>query len=219
MTRRTRTPRDGDLVLVTGASRSGKSRYVYTVAKDSPCLIIWDPKDEYGNLAKRRVTTPIELAHVPRAAKDLRLRYVFEDDAHDEFDKVCLCVLAWASYGIPVTFIAEEIADVTTPQKATKGWGMLVRQGRGRGITTYAVTQAPSESDKTTIRNANIKHVCTLPFPDDRRRMEKAIHVDRGALDALSFNDKRGDFVHYVEGQPLQWGVLDFTSGRVTARK
>ncbi len=52
-----------------------------------------------------------------------------------------------------LTVIVEELADVTTPQKAPESWGVLLRRGRKYGISTYAVTQRIQEIDKTIIGN------------------------------------------------------------------
>ena len=98
---------------------------------------------------------------------------------------------------------------MTPPGKANNAWGTLLRQGRGRGITVYGITQSPAESDKTIVRNANRFHVCRLGTVPDRRTMEKTIDLPAGSLDKLTATAKAGAFVEY-DGLVHQWGVMRF---------
>lgn len=208
---------NADLEYYIGTSRSGKSRAIHA-RLGGGAFIGWDPQDEYAHLAPAAVGSATELrslwARKPAAVE--RVRVVSQDDGRrlrEQFVLTCMAVLAYRDAlpeREPLTFVAEELADVTNPGKATAGWGMLLRTGRKRNIRTIGVAQFPAEADKTILRNANIVHVCTLQRGIDRRQIEKEFDLNRGDLDRLSFDRRGGDFVRLVQGQRPQWGRLDF---------
>lgn len=171
--------------VVCGSSGSGKSTLVKREIHGRPRVLVWDVDAEYCDLPGFRivrsgaellrlleVTRAGRLAFVPRSAKD--------------FELWSLAALAWGD----CTVVAEETADVTSPGKAPAGWGQLVRRGRKRGVELYAVTQAPSESDKTVMRNRSRLLVGYLERADDRAYLARELDVDQGVIDAL---------------QPLEW--------------
>jgi len=218
--------RNGDLVLVTGASRSGKSRYVNTNIDKHRAVIVWDPQDEYGKFAPECFSDAQQLRALwsgKVAARRVRVHCPYDGaELKHQFSLTCMAGLAYRSelkQSGPVVFVAEELADVTNPGKATQGWGMLQRTGRKRNITTYGITQSPAESDKTIVRNANIVHCCALGRAIDRRYMEKELDLPRDSLNALNFGDKSGDFVHWTRGKGAQWGSLNFSTGRTTPKR
>ncbi len=207
---------NGDLYLVTGMSRAGKTRWVETQIADADRLVVWDPKNEWGRVVVGEHTTDVQSIPIQvRAMARGKLRYVPGANLQREFQIVSQAVLAIAALHGPVVFVAEELADVCPPGKAVGSWGTVMRQGRGRQITTYGITQAPAESDKTIIRNANVIHCCKLGREADRRYMEKELDIAPGALDRLTVSDTFGDFVEKREGGEPITGRLTFKTGKI----
>ncbi|HET8882608.1 MAG TPA: hypothetical protein VFM56_10580 [Solimonas sp.] len=168
------------ITVVVGSSGSGKSAWLKRQIKTARRLIVWDPDDEYGGAGFHRVTTIAQLAEALRGASAGRFAFVPASPA--QFDAWSLCAFAWGN----CVAVAEETADVTTPGKAPPGWGTLVRRGRKRGITLYAVTQRPSESDKTVIGNATCLHVCMLARAADRQYMARELDVQQSEIDRIA---------------------------------
>jgi DNA helicase HerA-like ATPase len=94
--------------------------------------------------------------------------------------------------------VAEETADVTNPGKAPPGWGELVRRGRKREITLYAITQRPAESDKTAFTNASMLHVGNLNRYQDRVYISRELDCAETEIAAL---------------KPLDWIERDRRTG------
>ena len=122
---------NGDLHLVTGMSRAGKTRFVETQIADAVRLVVWDPKDEWGEVVKGEKIADVHAIplHVKTMARG-KLRYVPSTDPVREFQIVSQAVLAIAALHGPVVFVAEELADVCPPGKANGPWGTVMRQGR-----------------------------------------------------------------------------------------
>jgi hypothetical protein len=147
---------DGRLIVVSGASRCGKTTQVANEAKSGNRVCAWDPEDQWAQLPGwRKVTTRQELLAAMQARGHLRIAYVAGGDLKAEFDYWCGVVLYAGRYIAPLTVIAEELADVTTPSKAPGNWGILIRRGLKRGITIYAISQRWAEADKTCMGNAS----------------------------------------------------------------
>ena len=166
------TSREAKIVVVTGSSGSGKSLWTKQQIKGAKRLIIWDIDDEYSGSVRgvERVTSIKELAAKLKKAKTGKFAYVGKVS---DFELFCRAAFAWAN----CTCVVEELADVTTPAKAPEGWGQLVRRGRKYGIEIYAVTQRPSESDKTIIGNASIIHAGRMNRAQDRAYMAKEMDI------------------------------------------
>jgi len=173
--------RKAEIITVCGSSGSGKSAWVkQQIAKDKR-VIIWDTDDEYQSITNNRAATIPELTALMRQAGDKKpmcIRLVC-DGAY--FNLWSAAVFAFGN----CTAVAEELADVTTPSKAPAGWGQLVRRGRKRGIKIFAVTQRPSESDKTTIGNASAIHCGMLNRSADRKYMAAELDITEQELSAL----------------------------------
>lgn len=177
--------RSASITVVVGSSGSGKSAWLKRQLATARRVVVWDPDDEYAGMRGfTRVTTIAALAAALKGATAGRFALVPGSLA--QFDAWALCAFAWGN----CTAVAEETADVTSPGKAPPGWGTLVRRGRKRGVTLYAVTQRPSESDKTVIGNATRLHVCMLARAADRQYMAREMDLPQATLDAV---------------QPLEW--------------
>ncbi|MBE0471515.1 MAG: hypothetical protein IBX55_18640 [Methyloprofundus sp.] len=178
--RKVDTSRAAKIVVVTGKSGSGKSAWTKKQISRSSRLIIWDIDDEYSGAVKgiKRITNIKELAS--ELKKTVRGKFAFVGAVSD-FDLFCRCAFAWGD----CVCVVEELADVTSPGKAPPAWGQLVRRGRKYGISIYAVTQRPAESDKTIIGNASLLHVCQMQKATDRRYMAAEMDISQTEIDQL----------------------------------
>lgn len=196
----------GRLVIISGASQSGKTHYARHSAAMSSRCIVWDPEDQWSQLPGfRKVNDRRELLKLVMATKgQLRVAFVAGGDLRGAFDFWSRCAFYWGRFLGPCTVIAEELADVSTPAKASGSWGVLVRRGLKRGITIYAISQRWAEADKTAIGNAS----CFVIFrstPEDTVYMAKktgAPYISIAGLHPRQF----------IEVDALTWRV----SGRQT---
>lgn len=167
------------IIVVCGSSGSGKSAWVKQQLAGAARVCAWDPDGEYAEL--RGFTAITRARDLPRVlARSRAGRFAFVAPLA-AFDHWALCVFGWGN----CVAIAEETADVTSPGKAPPGFGQLIRKGRRRGITLYAITQRPSESDKTALGNATRLHVCQMVRAKDRAYMAAELDCPPENLAAL----------------------------------
>lgn len=179
---------------IMGGSGSGKSFYVKSQIKDAPRLIIFDPDDEYGELANvEAFAKPSALFEYIDGRDKFRVRLV--RNGKPFFDWLCGVVL----YMGHCVFVAEEIADVTSVSKAGEHWGALVRRGRKYGVKIFAVSQRPSEADKTIFTQVNKLRTGRLDGEGDQKRVAHNMGVPAETvmnlqpLDFLELNRKTGE--------------------------
>jgi len=184
------TTRKACIELFCGSSGSGKSYKVKSKIKKAKRLVIFDPDDEYSDVANIITvrTAQALLAKLKQNPKGgLRIRYVANGEA--AFNVWAKAAFAWGN----CVAVAEEIAGVTSPGKAPAGWHTLVSRGRKRGITIYAVTQRPSESDKTILGNLSKIWVGRMARAKDRKYMATELDVherDLAELKALDYLER-----------------------------
>jgi hypothetical protein len=120
-----------------------------------------------------------------------------------EFDAFCRLAWVWirAARG---ALVIEELASVTTPGKAPPAWGDIVRAGLRYGPSLYALTQRPSESDKTVMGNATVIHSHAMARANDRRYMAAELDTDPAELAKL---------------RPLEWVERDRRTGELRRGK
>ncbi|MGE0350392.1 hypothetical protein [Hydrogenophaga sp.] len=181
---------DGELNVIAGASRSGKTAWTLRQVKAEKRIIAWDPEDQWSQVRGfTKITTRAALLAAIKKPGPMKLAYVAGGDLKAEFDFCCACVMYAGRYVEPLVFIAEELADVTTPSKAPGNWGILLRRGLKRGISIFAISQRWAEADKTAIGNAT-RYVCFSMGGEDVFYMHRKtlIPVEQlGALKALEF--------------------------------
>ena len=208
--------RSAAIVAVMGASGTGKSAWTkqQLLAGRPDRLLIWDPEGEYTDLA-HQVTDPRELM---RLAQFDRFALAFygaaaPELAEQQFAFVCRLAFELASrHGRPITFAADELQEVTKPNRAPPEWAAVVRRGRKFGISVYGIGQRPAEIDKTLFSNASRMHIGRLSFQDDQRTFGAALGVapaEIAALDDLEYFDR-----DMRAGTPAVRGRLQFAKPR-----
>jgi hypothetical protein len=177
---------DGRLIVVGGASRSGKTVHVKKRTKADRRIVAWDPEDQWSQESGyRKITTRAELMKAIQSPGHMRLAFVAGGELKDEFNFWAGAVYYAGRYIAPLVAIAEELADVTTPSKAPGHWGILLRRGLKRGITIYAISQRWAEADKTAIGNASEFVLFRQSSGDDVLYLSRKTRVPVSDLEAL----------------------------------
>lgn len=176
---------DGRLNVVSGSSRCGKSTMVAKEIRAVRRAVAWDPEDQWSNeVGFRKISTRKELLAAIVTPGHMKLAYVAGGDLKEEFNFLCAAVMYAGRYVAPLDYIAEELADVTTPSKAPGSWGILVRRGLKRGITIWAISQRWAEADKTAIGNAS-EYICFMPRQGDLKYVADKTGVPMDDLASL----------------------------------
>lgn len=190
---------DGRLIVIAGASRSGKTAYA-KIAVDEALPELnnrawaWDPEDQWGQLPGwKRVTNRAELLALAHQGGPQRVAFVAGGDLVKAFDFWAGCVQYACRYVAPMAAVAEEVADVTSPAKAPGNWGILLRRGLKRGAVIVALSQRWAEADKTALGNASEFVIFRQVTGDDSRYMSRKTRVPESEINALP----PLHFVHY----------------------
>lgn len=177
---------DGRLVVVAGASRSGKTVHVTRRVNNEPRVFVWDPEDQWARLPNyHRVTRRAELLRAVQRPGSAHLAYVAGGALAVEFDFWCGCVYYAGRYVGPLVAVAEEVADVTSTAKAPGNWGILLRRGLKRGVTIFAISQRWAEADKTAVGNASEFVLFRMSSGDDIAYMARKTRVPATELEGL----------------------------------
>lgn len=209
---------DGKLAVVCGKSRSGKSAWTkQQVAKLEPVVggrvIVFDIKGEYSAAQGFTVVNKLsELGRLLQASTGpLKVAYC-PVNAKKEFGPWAGMALTWCKQS-PCIIIAEETAAVTSPNKAPEGWHRVCSQSLGFGAFVFAITQRPSESDKTAFGNASIIHCCKMARDGDRAYMAKELDCPKAMIVDLKADQDTGEFTYIerdIDGETLTEGRLTF---------
>lgn len=192
---------DGRLIVVGGASRSGKTAYVRRQVEKEPRAWAWDPEDQWAELPGwHRVTSAAELITLAQSPGPQRVAYVAGGDLSAAFGVWAGLVLYAARYVKPLVAVAEELADVTTPAKAPGNWGILLRRGLKRGLRVYAISQRWQEADKTALGNASEFVLFRQVGPTAARYLSRMTGVAESAIPLA----------------PLEFVRFDPTNGKTT---
>lgn len=175
--RRPDNSRPAQIVVVCGSTGTGKSHGIKAGIARERTVLVWDAKNEYGELPGFRSThDPAEFVRLARAGGRVALA------APPELFPFWARVV-WARGDCLA--VAEELAGVTGTAKACGAWHQILTQGRGYGIRTIGVTQRPAEIDKTIIGNATLIRAHRLTRFEDRRYVARELDVSIETLGAL----------------------------------
>lgn len=196
---------DGRIVVVSGASRSGKTAMVRKLLAKARRIWAWDPEDQWAQLPGFvRVTNRKQLAAAVAKKGPQKLAYVTGGDLKEEFNFFCQCAMYAGRYVEAMEVIAEELADVTSQSKAPGHWGILVRRGLKRGIGIWCISQRWAEADKTAMGNASDFILFRCATGSDADYLEKKTGVGAAEL---------------VNMPPLSWVKKDNLTGKITRGK
>jgi hypothetical protein len=181
---------DGDMIYHAGASRTFKTVRARVDLKDARRLLVWDPKGRWAQTDRcTAVSTRHDLLRRLRSNPTGPARLAFVAFAKDDFDFWGAAAFWWGraagEKGIRTNVLAEEIANVTSPQKAPQGFHQLISQGLEFGITIHVITQSPMESEKTSFRNRTLLRVGQCERDDDAAYLARELRVPREKVDAL----------------------------------
>jgi hypothetical protein len=198
---------DGRLIVIAGASRSGKTAWTSRAVRHDRRVIAWDPEDQWARLRGwRRITSRADLLAACQQAGPARIAFVAGGDLKPEFDFWAACAQYWGRYHGACSVVAEELADVTSAAKAPGNWGILLRRGLKRGVTIYAISQRWAEADKTAVGNASEFVLFRMSSGDDIRYMSRKTRVP----DTELLNLKPLEFVRYTVTGEFERGKLKF---------
>lgn len=161
-----------------GASGSGKGVSINRLldAEKPARLIIWDPRDEYGKRAPRYDQMSYLIGAVRHAkGGPVRARFVPGGTADLKETFGMLCRVAFVAGNL--TFLAEELSDVTQPSWAPPAWKQVITQGRHQGLHVIGAAQRPALVDKNFLGNATYIRCFALRYDDDCTAMAKALRV------------------------------------------
>jgi hypothetical protein len=202
---------DGKLFIACGASRSGKTAWVKEQIKNQTRVMVWDVEGAYT--IGKRISNKNDLYKWLVSGSGS----VCYTGALSDFDYFCQVAFCWARKiylkAKPSVLVVEELADVTSPAKAPPGWGIVVRRGLKYDLTIYAITQRPSESDKTCFGNASMIHCCRLSTATDCRYMADQLGIPVAEIQGMRSDSEanRWDFLQRnQENGKISRGFLSF---------
>ncbi|WP_222864298.1 hypothetical protein [Comamonas sp. Z3] len=177
---------DGQLVVIAGASRSGKTAWTRKRVAKARRIWAWDPEAQWCELPGwRKVSTRAELLAWAQKPGNQKIAFVAGGQLKEDFDFWAGAVMYAGRYVQPLDAVAEELADVTTPSKAPGNWGILVRRGLKRGISLYCISQRWSEADKTAFGNASDFVIFRQSSGDDVSYLARKTRVEQGEINGL----------------------------------
>ena len=177
---------DGQLFVIAGASRSGKTAWTRKSIAKARRIWAWDPEAQWCELPGwRKVSTRAELLAMAQKPGPQKVAFVAGGQLKEDFDFWAGAVMYAGRYVAPLDAVAEELADVTTPSKAPGNWGILVRRGLKRGISLYCISQRWSEADKTAFGNASDFVIFRQSSGDDVAYLARKTRVEQGEINGL----------------------------------
>jgi len=149
---------DGQIYLIAGATRSGKTAWMRRNLLQHERALIWDVEGEWSQLPNTYTVTSVsylqELTQAATPGKQYHIAFVPGGNLKKQFDDFCRIAFNWGNKHDKTAVVVEELADVTPPGKAPDAWGIVLRRGCKRGMRVYGITNRPAESDKTIIAQA-----------------------------------------------------------------
>jgi hypothetical protein len=170
--------------VIVGASGSGKSAFLrQNIDFKQNRIIAWDPDEDFRLPRVRSVDTFVKLCKKQGFGKIRAALTV--DPTVENFERFAQVAFAICHAQAKITILADEIADVTSPAKASLHWGQLSRKVRKYGGILYACTQRPEECDKTIFNQAHVKWVGALGSTAAYKKMAQEMDIPLNDLKRL----------------------------------
>lgn len=179
--------RSADLVAAFfGARGQGKSTQAkhYLAVTAPRRLLICDPMDEYGAIA-RRVESLAQLELLTRRTPEFQLRYVIPTGTPKQtFARFnAFCAIGFERGDL--TLLVEELQLVTLPSWGPPAWSQCTLRGRHRRIRLIGLAQRPASVDKNFLSQCTAISTCRLSFGDDVDYMARTLGVPRDRIFGL----------------------------------
>lgn len=200
---------EANIYGVMGSTGSGKSAWVKQalLKKSDRRLAIWDYKREYGTDYASLITENLGQAVRALARGDFRVSFrpSFDDKTRaGQFNVFCKAV--WHAKN--AICLVEELAMVTTPQRAPEGWKQLTCTGRSEGITIIGLSQRPAQVDKDFFDNCTQLHCGFLAGKRSRQVMADELGVTEADIAALG----NLEYIHkMLRTKEISWGKVKKT--------
>lgn len=186
--------KDGQLVIISGSSRCGKTVKTTRLVRGFETVFVWDIEAQWcKQKGYKKINSLSELKKLVKAGTRGRFAYVSGGNLKAEFELFCMCVSYYGTFHGQCAVVAEELADVTSTAKAGDNWGMLCRRGLKRGISIFAISQRWAEADKTALGNATDFYLFRMASGSDIEYMSKKTRVPISRLELL----KPLEYVHF----------------------
>lgn len=204
------------VIAALGGRGSGKSAWVKQLPAVTGArrLLIWDFMREYQEHAQ----VIGNLRDAIKAMNEKTWRIAYQPNParkESEFDLICRAVKAAKR----CTLIAEELAFVTTPNRAPPMWRELCLLGRHpthAEATLIGISQRPASIDKDFLACADVIHCGRLAYDADARAVAPYLGCDWKLLTQLPD-------LHFIEksaGKPdCERGVLSFSNKKTVTEK
>ncbi|MFY9477170.1 MAG: hypothetical protein WAQ08_05835 [Aquabacterium sp.] len=207
-----------------GQSGSGKGVSIKARLKElaGVPLIIWDPRNEYGEHAKAvDMAGVLAAGRAIKAGKAPRVRFVHDGKSSMDEAFATICAVAFTAGNC--VFLAEELSDVTKPSWAPPEWKRICTQGRHVGLIVLGAAQRPALIDKNFLGNCTYLRAFSLRYANDRRAVAEALDVPVADVAALVTSDDEDQGLPVITTK-IMWLEKDFrrnqlTPGGVTVRK
>ena len=153
------THHKASIVAVMGQSGQGKGLWIKARLRAAPPsrLLVWDPMDEHGTLARAQQS----LAHMVHAVlkragarAPFAVRYTPKGNAERQTAAEFAVFCRLAQEAGNCTVVVEELSFVTRPSHAPAPWAKLTNAGRHAGNRIIASSQFPAQIDKAFLSNA-----------------------------------------------------------------
>ena len=177
-------------IPVIGAAGTGKTPWTQAqVRKAKPKrLLVWDPMSQWASFGTVFTSRQSLLQYVLRengvAARPFAAVFQPGDMMSVYpawFD--WFCTLAYRLTRL--TLVVEELAHVTTPQKAPDGWKACTTLSGHRHLRVYGTSQFPAAIDKAFLSNATLIHCGRVFEKNANDTMRDLLGVSRDELAAL----------------------------------
>jgi len=190
-----------DVRAYIGATGSGKGVSIrqHLKATRPARLLVWDPLAEYSKFAKPAPSLAAVVAVIAKAGRGpFAVSFTLPDGGDAKRSFALLCEIARRAGDL--TFLVEELADVTTPSYAPPAWRRISTQGRHAGLRVIAASQRPAFVDKAFFGNCTYVRCFTLREEADARRMASALGVPLETIRQLqTIEGARSTVITYVE--------------------